>query len=109
MPPSAITSHRSAFSTCASTASEARHALASKTCTRWPSRIAMAASSAIPYGTWRGSSSSRMTGLMKRTLAMDELLERHGLDLGATDNAALSAVDGFAVGLARHLEEHVAE
>src|SRR5262245_23903051 len=109
MPPSAITSHRSAFNTCASTASDARQALASKTWTRWPSRIAIDASSAIPYGTWRGSSSSRMTGLMKSTLAMHELLERHGLDLGAAENAALGAVDGLAVGLARHLEEGVAK
>src|SRR5438445_199603 len=30
----------------------------------------MLASSAMPYGTCRGSSSSRMTGLMNRTLAM---------------------------------------
>src|SRR5437870_13077825 len=32
--------------------------------------MAMAASSAMPYGTWRGASSSRIIGLTNRTLAI---------------------------------------
>src|SRR5437773_2389067 len=122
----AMTSQRSAVSTRPRTLSEARHALASYTCTRWPSRMRIAASSAIPYGTWRGSSSSRMTGLTNSTLAMhrflprgrrargstdqvQELVERRGPDCRPEEDAALRAVERLALRRARHLKEDVAE
>src|SRR5262245_47048587 len=69
----------------------------------------MDASSAIPYGTWRGSSSSRMTGLTKSTLAIHELLDGRPLDGVAEENAALGAVHRSTLGLARHLEKNAAK
>src|SRR6266542_4304580 len=65
----------------------------------------MAASSAMPYGTWRGSSSSRMRGLMKSSLAMvdgasggvlEEGVERGGGDAGPKEESPLRTVDGLA-------------
>src|SRR5258705_4876650 len=75
----------------------------------------MAASSASPYGTWRGSSSSRITGLTNRILAMtgafslQEPLEGRHHDAGPEQDPACGAVERLALGLARHLEEHVAK
>src|SRR5947208_16634171 len=69
----------------------------------------MEASSAMPYGTWRGSSSSRITGLTNSTLAMHELLDGGELDGVAEQDAALGAVHRPALGLADHLEEDAAE
>src|SRR5215470_9373828 len=75
----------------------------------------MAASNAMPYGTWRGSSSSRMSGLMKRSLAIEAILrgqeavERDRRDARTGEEPALGAIEGLAVRLARHLEEDVAE
>src|SRR5439155_22500297 len=56
-------------------------------------------------------SSSRMTGLMNRTLAMPallhEALEGRCLDAGSEQDAALGAIHRFARGRRDHLEEHV--
>src|SRR5713101_6602522 len=120
MPPRATTSHRSACSTWAMTVSDGRQALWSYTWTSWPSRTTRAARRAMPYGTWRGSSSSRMRGLTKSTLAMvilpgfepgrlEECLQRHRGDAVAEEQAALGAVEGLAVGLAGHFEKDFAE
>src|SRR5262247_594060 len=78
IPPMPITSQRSAFKIWARTASGARQAFASYTWTMWPSRAAIAASSAMPYGTWRGSSSSRIIGLTNSTLAIPSLEDPRG-------------------------------
>src|SRR4030095_14577203 len=78
----------------------------------------MAASSAMPYGTWRGSSSSRMRGLMKSSLAMvsrasrgvlEESVEGGGGDAGPEEEPPFGAVDGLALGVTRQLQEHLAE
>src|SRR2546422_10485263 len=69
----------------------------------------MDASSAMPYGTCRGSSSSRITGLTKSTLAMHELLDGGDLERVAERDTALGAVDGPAVRLAGHVQELAAE
>src|SRR5512138_1390911 len=77
----------------------------------------MAARSAMPYGTWRGSSSSRISGLMKRSLAtrassrrpLEEVIEGGGGDAVPEEEPAFGAVHGLAVGAAGHLEEDVTE
>src|SRR5512132_589740 len=69
----------------------------------------MAARSAMPYGTWRGSSSSRMTGLTKRILAMQEFLQGSDAEGRADEDAAVRAVRRRARSLARHLQKHLAE
>src|SRR5262245_7007795 len=73
----------------------------------------MLANSASPYGTCRGSSSSRITGLTNRILAMPALLcepfEARGPDAGAEQDTALGTVHGLACGRRGNLEEHVTE
>src|SRR3954468_5033325 len=65
------------------------HAFASYTHTSCPLFLAIAARSAMPYGICRGTSSSRTTGFMKRTLAI--LFRRYvqGLIAMALGHAAL--------------------